>query len=853
MSRRQDEEGQAEVQDAGREGLSTGLDGTSPSPPPSPPHKGGGIASRERFDKFVLVSKDKLDAPAAKPPGFWLLVMGVLYPLAVIGFELATGWCAEMFFDPTPTVWHVALVALVPFGNLAVWVHVRTGRLPPKWVAAANGTAIGVACFYALIFLPLAPLALIAILAYGLGLLPLAPGISLAAAVLLRGKFTEREPKQKFGRALAAAIALGLSGVVLLDVPAAATRLGLAWTLSGSGEDRAKGLALIRAIGDEDLLLRLCYDTAGRSSGPLSLLVTGFTPWVSAPDATDSTQHARVIFYAVTGTPFNARPAPFKGGRWLHLADFETDRDTGGTEVGGRVRGLDLVASRIDGSVSGDDAVAYLEWVFEFRNTSAQAREARLQLALPPGGVVSRATLWINGEEREAAYGGRGQVREAYEKVVRVERRDPLLVTTKGADRALAQAFPIPPNGGTIMFKIGITAPLEVDGGRARLVLPAIFDRNFNFGDDFKHALWIESKRALTMKGPGVASVDVTPQLHRLRGEITDRDLTLARPMITALRDPVITRTAGQIGDRPPIVQEIALAPAKPADALVIVVDGSVMMRAHVDRLMTALDAIPDGARVGLVVAGDRAVPVPMEPWSGNHKAALRRELAAASFAGGQDNAPALIAAFEALEPFTNAELLWVHGPQPVQFTGTVARLEQAASRLARLPKVTLYSVEPGPNELLPDAPWAWSARTLPRGGAIDGDLSRHFGRVFGNDPAVVITRSPQAAGATDPEGSEHIVRLWARDQVASFDLATQRVEAVALAAKHQLVTPVSGAVVLESARQYAENNLRPVGEATVPTVPEPHEWMLLIVVLASLTWMAGRGAFGRAGSDPWV
>ena len=83
--------------------------------------------------------------------------------------------------------------------------------------------------------------------------------------------------------------------------------------------------------------------------------------------------------------------------------------------------------------------------------------EARLQLALPPGGVVSRATLWVNGEEREAAYGGRGEVRAAYQRVAVQQRRDPLLVTTKGADRVLAQAFPVPRNGGTIKFKIGIT------------------------------------------------------------------------------------------------------------------------------------------------------------------------------------------------------------------------------------------------------------------------------------------------------------------------------------------------------------------------------------------------------------
>src|SRR5262249_45352242 len=148
-----------------------------------------------------------------------------------------------------------------------------------------------------------------------------------------------------------------------------------------------------------------------------------------------SPAEVREIYYRVHGTPFNARPAPYERGKWSRFADIQVDEDHGGAQVGGRLKGLDLVASRIDGSVAGNDAVGYLEWTLEFRNASLVDREVRLQLALPPGGVVSRATLWVNGEEREAAYGARDQVRAAYQQVAVLQRRDPLLVTTRGADR----------------------------------------------------------------------------------------------------------------------------------------------------------------------------------------------------------------------------------------------------------------------------------------------------------------------------------------------------------------------------------------------------------------------------------
>ena len=49
------------------------------------------------------------------------------------------------------------------------------------------------------------------------------------------------------------------------------------------------------------------------------------------------------------------------------------------------------------------------------------------------------------------------------------------------------------------------------------------------------------------------------------------------------------------------------------------------------------------------------------------------------------------------------------------------------------------------------------------------------------------------------------------------------------MAATYQLVTPVSGAVVLESQEQYDEAGLKPVSPTASPrVVPEPGTWALL-------------------------
>jgi len=49
------------------------------------------------------------------------------------------------------------------------------------------------------------------------------------------------------------------------------------------------------------------------------------------------------------------------------------------------------------------------------------------------------------------------------------------------------------------------------------------------------------------------------------------------------------------------------------------------------------------------------------------------------------------------------------------------------------------------------------------------------------------------------------------------------------------LVTPVSGAVVLENQQQYEAAGLQPVGSMTVPSIPEPGTMALIALGLAML------------------
>jgi hypothetical protein len=811
------------------------------------------LKSKQQGTKFQPV----VDRPVA-PPGGGSLIAGVLWPAAVIGIELATRMCTDAFFDPMPTLWHALAVALVPISNLLLWQRLRQppGSAPAEssgaraatdiWLVLANGAAIAIAAFYTLVFLPVLPMALVAIV-IGLGLLPMAPLAGLVVAIQLARRVKARLAPPRLGRLLGGGIAAGLAFLLLLDVPAAATRLGLQWASSNSASERERGLAVLRTLGDHDLLLRLCYDSVGRPAGLLSALVMVGGSSLLEPErrqVVQSPAEVREVYYRVTGKAFNAQPAPLRRTSWRD--EFAFDADHGGTEVGSRIKGLDIVSSRMDVSVAGNDAVAYIEWVFEFRNTSFIDREVRLQIALPPGGVVSRATLWVNGEEKEGAYGGRGEVRAAYQKVAVIQRRDPLLVTTRGADRVLAQAFPVGRLGGTIKFKIGITAPLElIESGKARLTLPAVFDRNFSFPQGVSHSVWIESKQPLATAVTGLAATRVDAGLFRVAGLLGDTDLARTRPFVTVERDPGAGSVVAKLGEGEAVLQEIATSIPPKATALMLVVDGSARMRTTTPQLAAALRALPPTARVGLIVASEPLQRIALAPTSDAHKESIAKLIREVAYVGGQDNGPALAEALLALESEQDAKLLWVHGPQPVPFRRSAAQLAQAAERLKHLPEIFLYAIDPGPNELLPDSPWGWSARLLPRIASPEADLAGFLTRELGDAPRPVLRRVDAKAGeiVEAPKGSDHIARLWAKERIDTLlrDKGSSRADAVALAVQYRLVTPVSGVVVLESKQQYDDSRLTPVSQATVPTVPEPHEWALMLVACLTLGWLAWR------------
>lgn len=771
-------------------------------------------------------------------PGILMLLFAVVLPLGTLIFELVTGMSAGVLFDPLPNWLCVALVALVPVANFLVWRAARAAdQRPAALLGWLNGAAIGVAAYYALMYLPFTPFAAFGIVWFGLGLIPLSPLIALLLTPLLRRRYCENTRVAKLpGGFRGFCVTFGL--LVLMQLQAGLTHYGLAQATGEEATARNGGVQLLRRFGDEEMLLRACYWPSRRDENfDLVALMFGGGKWIN-------TDQAREVYYRVTGRPFNAVPPPAmftRAGRWTMMEEeFTWDDGLGGEAVAGRVKGLSLLSSRLDAITEPDAALTYCEWTMEFKNVSAEQREARAQIALPPGAVVSRLTLWINGEEREAAFGGRAQVRQAYQEVAVVRRRDPVLVTTCGPDRVLMQCFPVPANGGVMKLRLGITAPLLLDApDRGRFLWPRFIERNFRVAEDFKHSFWIESPMSLACAEPTATLSHSTSNQFAVRLALTEARLANGPAPVMAQRaadvETVITPADAE-GNV--IRQTIRAVAATPARRVVLVFDGSAGMKPHLAELADALAELPAETEITALLAERESVTELLSARKNSEQTVdeLRRRLRTARFGGGQDNVAALETGWDIAATGEGGVLLWLHAPQPVLLSSADG-LRQRFERTAAPPRFYELQVSPGPDRVVEKLD-GLAVENVPRSGTLKADLAGLTAQLSGKATRLKPVRERNktvSRSASARSVSKHVERLWARDEVRRLAKARQTEDATNLAAKEQLVTPVSGAVVLETMQQFAQHGLTPADPNTVPAVPEPGTWVLMAIAMLAL------------------
>ena len=793
-----------------------------------------------RLDAGYRPAPEKPPTPPRRG-GFLNWTFGVILPLIVLAVEVLSSFCGSVFFSPTPTWWHAAWIAVVPAVNF--WFLRGSSKSDDRLRGVAAGFTLITAGFYGLLFLPMIHWSIMGLIFFGLGMLPLTP--VLTAVVSWRiGRAARREAAQphdfKLGWRLGALAAVMV--LVTLEGPALWTRTNLSAAMEG-GEKSTAAISRLRMFHSERTLLKACYE-GNRGMG----LATDISGWILTLSQSPTLmiggggfqplhpETVRDVFFRVTGKPFNSLKPPGNSrgnalaGRRDTLQEFEFDENLGGDDVAIRLKNLDLAESRFDGHVDAVSRIGYGEWTMVFKNTSNQVKEARCQVKLPRNGRVSRLTLWVNGEPREAAFSTVAKVKAAYKAVAVVQRRDPVLVNMVGPDTVMVQCFPVPARG-EMKIRLGVTAPLD---GR-RWELPYVVERNFGIAAELENAVWMQGDRPFELTG-GEKSVSANRDGagYSLPASLGSMSLMGAGNAVVTEALPVNVADVwcedrfAKPEERFLIRQPITLTrPA--ANKLVVVIDGSHSLAAAKDWITKSIGNPVDG-EILLVLADDKARQV------------TPGELAGYQFTGGRDNEPALREGIR-LSRENSCPVVWIHGPQAVGLSQSEALL-QLLERGTSHPVIHEVEAVTGPNRL---GESIYRTGCLQRGPALlepEKDLARFLRELRTERQEISWNwkRSATVEGLPDQKVWDQLARLWAAtaaENPTSPFTDTARSE---LAARYQLVTPFSGAVVLETQQQYEEHGLTPAdGSATpsVPNVPEPST--SLLVILASAAAMLRR------------
>ena len=626
------------------------------------------------------------------------------------------------------------------------------------------------------------------------------------------------------------------------------------------------GVSALRRLGARRAVLESCY---GRYAMPRSVYSMFWRARRARGDLYTPAEY-QALYYKMTGRDFRDEKRAASRADWRE--ENFINEESGGDAVGASVRRLEMTSAAIDISASsstdGLDAgasVAYAEMTMEFLNESEASREARCQIILPPGGVASRLTLWIDGEERESAFGDRSDVREAYRDVAVVRRRDPALLTTAGPDRVLLQCFPILP-GKTMKVKAGFTLPLIPEGERSALVLPYIAERNFSYDDGMTVQVWAESNtpvfdgagHSLTEETVGAPAslgglADPTRPFYAVRGKIDPGSLSSSVLYLASPKPGEVYRAefAGVTG-----YSSIAEISALRDRFVAIVLDTSASMAGQFAPLEdwdgfdwhSVIERLPSRARVALFAGGLRLPPMGRDEALREWPDALKR----VKFEGADEQADNLERAWDLCSGERNSAVLWVHGKLPFDIADT-SGLEQRARRRpnageAGSPQIFSFQVIPGPNRLEEDLPDIIRLASPGNNMALEERLSRVLSMVLypRMKSQEQIFSLQTLAGRRIFESSSHVVRLAYAHEIAGYASSGEKIpdEAREKAREMRLVTPATGAVVLENAEQYAEHGLDPSSNTrSIPTIPEPEEYALMAVVCAllALTYFKNR------------
>lgn len=795
--------------------------------------------------------------------GLTVMTFGVMVPFLMILFGFAS--CPKRLTlvainHPVETIAEILMLLAVPAINFRVWSSLCKNSIALSLrhsfvlgIAAGTSLMVALACLAGVI---VGSRELESHIGTGFNtgfcfLVALSLSAGLVAAYLTRtvGKVWDLP---RFQAKVTGYAVLGAIFAVLVFAGAEAMpwsiRIAERMTVSDSASERQQGLAWLRAVNPEQQLRLECTDP--RSAGLVGL----FIPLKS------STQHQ--LYFAITGKPYS-----FRDSNNTDMSSMPDDYLSKNV-VGAKIKDLSLVRSSMSGIVHPTTLSSSIDWTLVFKNDSSKPQEARAEIKVPQGGVITGLTLWIRGEPQEATFSASGKV-DGVANWVDASHESPAMITDLGRGRVLVHCYPVAQEE-ELKLRMTFVVPLKADGIKsASLILPKFIATNFGLAGE--HLVRLRSETNLTanlsnlkqgknlsgenilsglfapkqLDGSDVLIEAKTPQLSQpvatldklavaLEQQEEKRKAEIRRQQANseAQEQQVVVMIDGSRGlpsqlqnftnalkrrkdgasiqvktVKPKyVVQQVERISSPAPRHLVIVVDGSSTIKPYVSDLQKALTKLPPGIAASMIIASQEQEKL-AEPISLSEGL---KKLSTVQFVGGQDNLKAVIRAAEIAGEHEGGAVLWIHGPQPV--LNSEIYIVSSYVSTPRFYELPLDSGDTDTYEFFKNHSEIGPFVQVPRNSsAVASDLNSFLSKWQpGRDhyAARLFTGNlrPAAARNICDQEAQELIALHANQYCHALIKQRKMHKAAVIAVAYGLVTPVSSALVTQGSTPSESN-----------------------------------------------
>ena len=485
-----------------------------------------------------------------------------------------------------------------------------------------------------------------------------------------------------------------------------------------------------------------------------------------------------------------------------------------------------------------DFRLAYVEKTLTIHHQNSHPRRWRNQqeavytFYLPEGSVATSLSLWIEGEEQPARLTTRAKADSAYATIVGVEQRDPALLHWQEGNRLTVTVFPCTPEEDRT-FKIGFTLPLHDETGRLGLE-NVYFD-----GPQPEKAAEIT---LLEFDGTAPVGFSAPRNWRRIHAHRYEFEGAYTPDWRLSWEAPPLSRETFTFGG-----QRYAVRPLQPfreafTPAAVVLDLNATWTKPETDAVWQQVQAYPVYA----------FLPQPVRLTAENReditRQLLRYRFSLVPFHRIDDPAHTLIISknpansprlsdLEAGAFAENMREFLLRADQPVKWFNLGS---EAAGYVQSLRAFRAIDYAEGSTDQLADllAQNQWP------------QLAEDEHTVALLTAGIAIEESAASPEAAPGKAPDHLKRLFAYNQLLRaigrqyFDREALEESWIRQAEEAFVVSPVSSLVVLETQVDYErfgiDENKDTLGNASMSnsgSVPEPHEWALILLVALVILW----------------